>query len=47
MNLGPKSSGEVGQVGLGSAIAVLMLVIICAVSLVGIKMMRRKETELS
>lgn len=40
------TGGEIGQVGLGSAIAVLMLVIICAVSFVGVKMMRRKETEL-
>lgn len=41
------TGGEVGQVGLGSAIAALMLVMICAVSIAGIKIMRRKEADLS
>jgi raffinose/stachyose/melibiose transport system permease protein len=40
------TGGEVGQVGLGSAIAVLMFLVICAVSIAGVWLIRRQEVEM-
>lgn len=40
------TGGEVGQVGLGSAIAVLMFLLVCAASIVGVWLIRRREVEM-
>ena len=40
------TGGEVGQVGLGSAIAVLMFLVICVVSVFGVWLVRRQEVEM-
>lgn len=40
------TGGEVGQVGLGSAIAVLMFLIVCAASAAGIRAIRRREVDM-
>lgn len=40
------TGGDVGQVGLGSAIAVLMFLVICVVSIVGVWLVRRQEVEM-
>lgn len=40
------TGGEVGQVGLGSAIAVLMFLVVCVASIIGVRLTRRQEVEM-
>lgn len=40
------TGGDVGKVGLGSAVAVLMFLLICTVSGIGLRLLRRREVQL-